>query len=158
MHKRLNFIPLFFVFLFVMFTTVPAFSQISRALAPDELKSILRNDHPRIFFNVDSFPAVRTMALGKESKRFEDMKARVDRLDPGSLESKDYGVPAAEAAFVYLVTDDERYRILARELLKRSIVYYHECYVNQKPVDWYAYSRICAWAAYDWIFNSLTRE
>lgn len=46
----------------------------------------------------------------------------------------------------------------ARELLKKSIVYYHECYVNQKPVDWYAYSRICAWAAYDWIFNSLTRE
>jgi len=138
--------------------SVPACAQVPHSQVSEKLKTILRHDHPRIFFNVDSFPAVKTMALGKESKQFDVMKTRVDKLDPVYLELKDYGIPAAEAAFVYLVTEDSRYRALALELLKKSVVYYHDCYVHQKPVNWYAYSRICAWAAYDWLFNDLTRE
>ncbi|MCE5250792.1 heparinase II/III family protein [bacterium] len=134
------------------------FSDVPRGTIPAGLKSILRKDHPRLFFNADTFPAIKARALNEDAKLYNDMKARVDKLDPAALESKDYGIPAAEAAFVYLVEGDERYLALSKELLKKSISFYHECYNQQKPVNWYAYTRISAWAAYDWIFNRLGDE
>ena len=131
-------------------------ADIPRAHIPDDLKSILRHDHPRIFFNAESFPAVKARALDEDSMLFDAMKQRVDTLGKGEkLESKDYGIQASEAAFVWLITEDDGYLNLARELLAASIGFYHECYAQKKPVHWYAYSRICAWAAYDWIFNRL---
>ena len=145
---------IFFIILLIL--TGSCFSEVPQSAVPDELKSILRKDHPRIFFNTETFPAVRARALNEDSKLYDDMKARVDKLDTQKLESRDYGIPAAEAAFVYLVTGDERYFNLSRTLLRTSIAYYHECYNKQKPVNWYAYTRISAWAAYDWIFNRLT--
>ncbi|MBN1292120.1 MAG: heparinase II/III family protein, partial [Candidatus Latescibacteria bacterium] len=145
--------------LFILVMNLSVFSsraEIPHAPVPSELKSILRIDHPRIFFNIDSFPAVKSRTLNEDAGIFNDMKARIDKLATTEFESKDYGIQASEAAFVWLVTGDDTYLRLAKKLLETSIAYYHECYAQQKPVDWYAYSRICAWAAYDWMFNRLT--
>ena len=118
-----NFIKRFLVFLFIMSTTVPAFSQIKQAKVPEELKSILRKDHPRIFFNSESFPAIKVRALNEEAKVFNDMKMRADQLDPDKAQLRDYGIPAAEAAFVYLVTGDDTYLVKTKKLLGR----FHIC-------------------------------
>ncbi len=40
----------------------------------------IRGDHPRLFFNADTWPAVRDRALRAELAWYRSMKARVDRL------------------------------------------------------------------------------
>ncbi|MHB9029009.1 MAG: heparinase II/III domain-containing protein [Candidatus Latescibacterota bacterium] len=139
--------------------TTTVFPQIPPRNAPEELKRIIRKDHPRLFFNKDTFPKIKARALGEERADFDRIKARMDKLlTADSLASNDYGSPASEAAFVWLVTEDDRYLALAKRLLETSIRYYHECYTQQKPVNWYAFTQINAWSAYDWIFNRLTPE
>lgn len=131
-------------------------ADIPRNMVPAEFASMLRDSHPRIFFNSDSFPAVRERALGDDRDIYTAMKGRVDKVSAGDLQSADYGIQASEAAFVYLVEEDDRYLELAKKLLETSLDFYHACYAAEKPVNWYAYSRICALSAYDWIYNDLT--
>ncbi len=143
----------------VLTLSTPAFSRILPAKAPAELISAIRPDHPRLFFNRDTFPAVKARALGPDRPEFDRMKTRTDKLlAADSLASADYGTQSSEAAFVWLVTGDDRYLGLAKRLLKTSIDFYHACYRQEKPVNWYAFSRVNAWAAYDWIFDRLTPE
>jgi hypothetical protein len=146
------------LFALILTVSMHASAVIPENAASEELTSMLRTDHPRLFFNSDSFEAVKERALGDDHVIYDAMKARVDKTAADELESSDYGIRASEAAFVYLVENDRRYMKLAENLLERSIRYYHECYAAEKPVNWYAYSRICAWAAYDWIFNDLAPE
>ncbi len=146
------------LFVLIIVYTVPCYSQVTLSSVPDELQSILRKDHPRIFFNAETFPAFKKRALNEESGLFNEMRIQSDKLASKSLESSDYGVQAAEAAFVYLVTGDEKYLTLTKELLKMSLVYYHERYARKRTVSWYSWSRINALAAYDWIFNHLSNE
>ncbi|MFC1650274.1 hypothetical protein ACFL2X_01750 [Candidatus Latescibacterota bacterium] len=116
----------------------------------------MRADHPRIFFNADTFPAIKKRALNEESELFSRMKARSDKLILETEESKDYGIPAAEAAFVYLVTGEEKYCALAKDLIAKSLAYYHQRYAEEKTVSWYSWTRINALAAYDWIFSEFS--
>jgi hypothetical protein len=148
------------LFFIILVYTATASSQLppTPVKAPDELKSMLRKDHPRIFLNSDIFPAIKARALGQEAKVFGDMKARVDRLDPDKAQSNDYGAQSAEAAFVYLVTGDDTYMVKTKKLLKISIDYYTDQYAQQKPANWYSFNQTNAWAAYDWIFNRLSAQ
>jgi len=125
------------------------------ALASGEWKASIRKDHPRLFFNKDSWPAVKARALGEESALFAALKARAGELAGRSLEPGDYGVQAAEAALLFLVTEEPRYRDLARDLLAASIRFYSDCKRQERTVNWYSFSRINAWAAYDWLFEHL---
>jgi len=119
-------------------------------------KAALRRDHPRLFFNSDSWPTVKARALDQERELFESIRSRMDELAArGELEAGDYGNQASEAAFVYRVTDQEKYLDLARRLLVTSIEYYHQCYRERRTVSWYSFSRINLWAAWDWIYNDL---
>jgi hypothetical protein len=118
-------------------------------------KSQVRRDHPRLFFNRETWPAVRARALGEESATLAAMKTRVDELASKGLASRDYGVQAAEAAFVFLATGEDRYRAFGQALLERSLEYYRECHAQKREVNWYSFSRINALAAYDWLFNHL---
>lgn len=134
-----------------------SFPAILSAAVPPELASLIRPDHPRLFFNRDTFPAIKARALGNERIAFDRMRERMDKLAASdSLGSADYGTPASEAAFVWLVTGEDRYLDLAKRLLETSIRFYHQCYAERKIVNWYAFSQIDAWAAYDWIFSRLT--
>ena len=109
-------------------------------------KSMIRADHPRLFFNRETWPAVKARALNEEAQLFEGIKARVDELAGEEIESRDYGTRAAEAAFVFLVTEEEKYLDLATRLLSRSLDYYHRCFAERRSVSWYSFSRINAWA------------
>lgn len=125
---------------------------------PGDWRSLIRRDHPRLFFNRDTFPAVKARALGEESQTFAAMKGRVDRLADEALKSQDYGTQAAEAAFVFLVSGEAKYRELAGKLLAATIDSYNECFAQKRTINWYSFSQINAWAAYDWLFNHLPAE
>ena len=136
-----------------------ALAEIPHVKPPDDLTRLIRADHPRIFFNADNLESVRALARGAESARYDKLKRSVDTLaGTEALELKDYGTQAAGAAFVYLVEGDERYAVEAKRLVEVSLDFYHDCYAHQKPVNWYANTRINAISAFDWIFNTLDAD
>ena len=131
----------------------------------------IRNDHPRLFFNKTSFQEIKERALNEEHDIFEEMKNRVDLLigqeivfkeplDNDGTQNTDheYGTRAAEAAFVYLVLKEKKYLTLSKELLVNLIDYYNLRNEANLNIQWYAFSRINALAAYDWIYNDLTEK
>lgn len=139
-------------------TRVLLFFSIFTVSMAGEWKSTVREEHPRLFFNQDTWPAIRARAIGEESETFLAMKDRVDEVADGPIEAKDYGIQAAESAFVFLVTGKREYLALTRKLLASSISYYHLCYSEKRSVSWYSFSRINAWAAYDWVFEHLSES
>lgn len=142
-------------FLVVRFLILLLFSA---SLFAAEWQELIRRDHPRLFLNRETLPLVKARALGEEREAFEAMRSRVDALLSDGFPTKDYGVAAAESAFVFLVTDDPQYRELAARLLETSLKYYDERFAAQREVNWYSDSRINAWTAYDWLFHSLDPE
>jgi len=82
----------------------------------------IRKDHPRLFFDSETWPEVRKRALGPERQWYHYIKARVDSLvkrvgDKGGLDAKEYGREAAWAAFVYRVTEEQAYIELSKKCL-----------------------------------------
>ncbi len=125
---------------------------------PDWTEKI-RTDHPRLFFNSDTWPDVKQRALGAEREWYEYIKRRVDRLKRESgdkVESRELGPQAARAAFVYRMTGNEQYRDLAKRCLERSLSFYEECFEQKKSVNWYSTSRVHAALAWDWLYNDLS--
>ncbi len=133
--------------------------------------SEIRDHHPRVFFNTKSFKQIKNIALNEEEELFGEMKSRVDLLLGQKVEFADplvpdgtqnadhmYGTRAAEVAFVYLVTEDEKYLELCRHILSSLVDYYTLRNENDLNIQWYAFSRINALAAFDWIYNDLTEK
>ena len=123
----------------------------------------IRQDHPRLFFNSDTWPEVRRRALGAEHEWYLATKARVDRLlaeleGEAQPEPRELGPQAAWAAFVFLVTDDPRYLELSKKCLDTSLRFYDACFEEKKSVNWYSTSRVHATLAWDWLYNHLTEE
>ena len=142
----------------------------------------IRPDHPRLFFNRATWPRVRERALGPEKARYDQLKRRVDAYpDNPTSESttaspafrprpdgghdqvelpkpREWGVPAVETAFLYLMTGERRYLDKARRMLEVSVAAYNDCYRKGMTVNWYSTSRVCALAAYDWICSDLAPE
>ena len=131
----------------------------------------IRKEHPRLFFNKNTFREIRNRALNEERELFDEMKKRVDLLigqeikftnplEPDGHQNNDheFGTRAAEAAFVYLVLEDKKYLELSRNILVRLIDYYTFRNQHNLNIQWYAFSRINALAAYDWIYNDLTEK
>ncbi|MCL2743521.1 MAG: heparinase II/III family protein [Planctomycetaceae bacterium] len=131
----------------------------------------VQEEHPRLFFNKQTFETVKKRALSEENKLFTEMKGRVDSLigkeitfkDPLNIDGTqnsdhEYGTRAAEAAFVYLVTEDKKYLELTKNILIKLVDYY--TFRNEKGlnIQWYAFSRVNALAAYDWIYNDLAEQ
>jgi heparin/heparan-sulfate lyase len=121
----------------------------------------IRQDHPRLFFNADTWPEVRSRALGAENAWYSATKGRVDRLmeelkDVERPEPRELGPQAAWAAFVFLVTEEDRYLELAEKCLDTSLRFYDACYQEKKSVNWYSTSRVHATLAWDWLYNDLT--
>ena len=129
---------------------------------PDWTKQI-RTDHPRLFFNADTWPQVRERAAGVENDWYLGVKARVDR-QLASLENvaqpkpQELGPQAARAAFVFLITDDDRYLQLALKCLDASLAYYELCFQEKRSVNWYSTSRVHATMAWDWLYNHISEE
>lgn len=121
----------------------------------------IRADHPRLFFNADTWSEVRQRALGAEREWYSAVKARVDRLmvefkGKAEIEPRELGPQAAQAAFVFLMTDDARYLELAKRCLDTSLRFYDACFQAKKTVNWYSTSRVHTTLAWDWLYDHLT--
>jgi hypothetical protein len=100
------------------------FSVECLAVELPEWTDAIRNDHPRLFFNSDTWPQVRQRALGSERQWYNYIKGRVDSLvkrvgDKDTLDVKEYGQEAAWSAFIYLVTEEQKYLELSNSSIKR---------------------------------------
>lgn len=138
-----------------------AMTQGVGAQEPPDWAAKIRTDHPRLFFNADSWPAVRQRALGAEKDWYDYIKGRVDRLlqqigDDPKPTIRELGPEAAQAAFVYLMTREAKYLDLAKKALETSLAFYEQCYEERKSVNWYSTSRVHATLAWDWLHNDLT--
>jgi len=141
------------------------------------------SDHPRLFFNRDTWPAVEERALGPAREYYDQIKQRVDDYpdDPtgdsgGAVfmreesiggktyematfeQATEWGVQALESAFVFWMTGERQYLDKTKRMLHVSIEVYRECYQLRRVINWYSTTRICALAAYDWIANELSPE
>ena len=65
---------------------------------------------------------------------------------------------AAKAGFVYLVTDEPKYRELAEHFLETSIGFYEQCFTERRSVDWYDISWLHTLLAWDWLYNDLDQS
>lgn len=124
--------------------------------------SDIRNDHPRLFFNSDTWPKVRRRALGPERQLYNYIKGRVDSLlknegDKEVLDTKEYGQEAAWSAFLYRVTEEHKYLDLSKKCIDASLRFYDECFKNKKSVNWYSTSRVHTTLAWDWLYNDLSQ-
>ena len=69
-----------------------------------------------------------------------------------------FGPTAFRAAFAWKLTGNDKYRAIAVKLLQKAAVWYNERYANMQPVDWTSFSRIEAFAAYDWLYDTLSAK
>lgn len=117
----------------------------------------IRKDHPRMFFNAETWPKVKERALNQEREWYDMLKARADRY-PDDPEVKDFGSEAAVTAFMYRMTGEDRYLELTKKFLNQSIKHYHKRNAEGWAAHWYSTSRVNAWSAYDWIYNDLSEQ
>lgn len=161
------------------------FADATRLLRGDQYLTKLRPDHPRLFLNADTLPAIRSRAMNEASEHFEAMRNYVDALPPdapviftpdpvernedGSLKVKpgqqghtlfkyNGGEQAMRAAFVYLVTGEPQYLEKAKNYLRLATFVFQWTADNDIWVDLTGNVRINAMAAYDWIYNELTPQ
>ena len=153
-----------------LFLSSPAPAQ-DRAIPRPEI----RPDHPRIFFNADTWPAVKERAFGERKADLEALIEEVNRYTDnpvaertGPVDVKDRSLPigdivefgreAAACALVWRFTGKDKYLQKAKKMLRVSVDAYTEATKNGRPVRWYAHSRVNAYCAYDWIYEALTPE
>ncbi len=143
--------------------------------------SKIRRDHPRLFFNAETWPEVRARALGPARKQYDAMKRRVDGYpdDPkgdsggppfekreviaGKVHTMtsiraatEWGPQAMETAFVYRMTGEKRYLERVKKMLAVNVDVYRTCIEQGRAVHWYSESRIGSLAAYDWVYEDLS--
>ncbi len=133
----------------------------------------IRKDHPRLFFNADTWPGVSKRATTTLSDHLAKVKAHADGPPPkdewsaierpaprpGSrLEVRDYGNVLMSAAFVYRLSPDPERLKKIKDMLQASLDYYQACYDQNKSVNWYSHTRIGWLCAFDWIWDDLTPQ
>ncbi len=137
--------------------------------APTGWVASVSTEHPRLFFNKQTFDKVKQRTLNEEQTAFNKIKSQLDNMigqeivfedinaaDGTSNNNHAYGTRAAEAAFVFLITEDSKYLNLAKNLLKEIVDYYEHRNNKSLNIHWRAFSRIHTLCAYDWLYNHLT--
>ena len=138
--------------------------------------SKIRRDHPRMFFNADTWPAVK--ARLSESQYAKEHYERMVKACDGYPDNpvcdgfgpvttppttpippiRDWGGEAARCAFVWRATGERKYLEKAKAMLLSSVAAYGEAFKNRRAVHWYSSRRILALCAYDWIHEALTDD
>ena len=123
-----------------------------RTLVALDVASALRPDHPRLFFNADSWPEIRDRALGRERAAFEEMRLGVAGITPDEVTRGDWGVHLMKAAFVVRVTREETLLEAIKLMLQVTAAEYR----SRRAYSTRSCPRICWLAALDWVWNDLT--
>ena len=170
-----------FLLMLVLLIAVQASSQ-SSFIPP------IRKDHPRLFFNQDTWPEVERRAKGPSREYLDALLRAVDKITDNPVAArtgplqrndqvkvmadgtklshyaadikpiKEFGYQAAQAALAWRFTREDKYLQKAKKLLRVSVDAYTEATNNRRPVNWYSTNRINALCAYDWIYEALTDE
>ena len=132
-------------------------------------------DHPRIFFNSDTWPEIRERAFNKKKEYLDRLLAEVDSmpdeptcpdLKPLVIKDitipipsiKEYGREAACCALAWRFTGEKKYLDKAKKMLTASAKAYTDATLLLRPVGWYSHTRNNALCAYDWIYEALSPE
>lgn len=160
----------------VFIIAAAAMSLLSPAAATiDTPVGKMRKDHPRIFFNSDTWPQIKARAQKTARPALKKLLKEVDSypddpkcsgMGPSKQKNraipinsvKEWGVQAAECALAWRFTGKKNYLEKAKKMLEVSIAAYHEAYRNGREVNWFSNSRIMAFCAYDWIYEALTPD
>lgn len=135
----------------------------------------IRSDHPRIFFNAETWPEIKAKAFAEKKEYLDALLASVDKMPENPVagnvempEIKDrtipidgiieFGTESAAAALAWRFTGEDKYLEKAKKMLKVSVKAYTDATNNRRPVNWYSHSRINAFCAYDWIYDELSPE
>ena len=135
----------------------------------------IRSDHPRIFFNSETWPQIKERAYGERRGYLDKLLDEVNQMTDDPVAEnygpilvqnrslpitavKEFGRQAACCALAWRFTGKEKYLEKTKKMLKVSVHAYTEATKNVRPVAWYAHSRINAICAYDWIYEALTDE
>ncbi len=115
------------------------------------LLPLVRAEHPRLFFNSDTWPAIRARALGSQKEAFDKMRQDIKAVALSDITTADWGMHAMQAAFIGRVTCDEPVFDKTRKMLRATLDEW-----MRGGGDNRAYSRIAFAAALDWVWNDLT--
>jgi len=142
----------------------------SLAMAQPPDWNSVRTDHPRLFFNADTWPSVKARAAGPLKDHFAEVRKTADGTGkpyewsaiqrpptrPGSaVEAYDWGDKLMAAALVQRLEPDPQRLERIRQMLWASLDYYQACFAQGKSVSWYGFSRLNWLAALDWTWNEL---
>ena len=164
----------------VFLASVLALSAAAADEKPEWLGRI-RLDHPRMFFNRDTWPAVKARAEGPAKAALDALLKRCDGYpddpvctDTGAPKERkgltvdsvntpippisEWGIQSAECALAWRFTGEAKYLAKAKAMLLANVKGYGEAFANGRAVSWYSTTRINSLCAYDWIFEALTDD
>ena len=146
----------------------------------------LRPQHPRLFLNEETLPAIRENVKGRFAERFQKLKEEVDKLPDDapfiikeglhtvrpdgtfqlvrpalqgcSMVVYEGGRQAASIAFVYLMTGDEKYIPKAKAYMRLAPKVWEWAASGNIWADIYGASRINALTAWDWLYDKMTPQ
>ena len=139
----------------------------------------IRKDHPRMFFNRDTWPQVKARAEGPAAAARAALLARCDSyptdpvcsgtglppLRPGEdsyhtdiPNIREWGTQSAECALAWRLTGKREYLDKAKAMLRANVRGYQEAYDNRRAVNWFSHTRVNSLCAYDWIYEALTDD
>ena len=158
----------------VLIASAFALLAVRAALPPEP--PVLRQGHPRLFFNGETWPAVKARALGAARRDLDRLLAVCDGYPDSPVCSgtepappgwpratplppiREWGAQSARCALAWRFTGKPEYLKKTKRMLTVSIAAYGEACRNRRAVNWYATSRILALCAYDWIYDALTPD
>ena len=138
----------------------------------DDVETIIRTPHPRMFFTAKDLPAMRNRIQQNaylNNHEYRWMKERVDalldqpitfpnplELDGSNNTNHEWGFRLHEAALLWLLTQETKYLDFSKKLMKALTEYYQLRNDNNLNIDWYIFSQASAACAWDWLYNDLT--
>ncbi|MBI3946280.1 MAG: heparinase II/III family protein [Armatimonadetes bacterium] len=109
----------------------------------------IRPDHPRLFFNANTWPVVKAR-LEADARGFQQLRQQVGEL-PEEFGIRDCGSDLMRAALVYRVTGDPALLGKIRKMLRATVNHY----LARADFNAHVESRVGFLAALDWVWNDL---
>ena len=114
-----------------------------------DVASRIRPDHPRLFFNADTWPAVKARTADNPAE-FNKLKQEAASL-PDQPSVRDWGYELMPAAFVYRVTGDPALLAKISRLLRATV----DRYLSHMDYNSHMESRVGCFSALDWVWDDL---